>query len=131
VAERVADEMCVRLGDLVGYQIRGEVVKSQRTRLIFCTTGVVLRRLQEDPSLTGITTVVVDEVHERSWQIDFLLIALRRMLQTTRPDLKVVLVSRKRPIVLEYLNILTLPHHRCQLHSIRSCFVPSLAVRLS
>jgi ATP-dependent RNA helicase DHX29 len=95
VAERVADEMCVKLGDLIGYQIRGEVKKSQRTKLLFCTTGVVLRRLQDDPSLSGVTTVVVDEVHERSWQIDFLLIALRRLLQTSRPDLKVVLVSTR------------------------------------
>jgi hypothetical protein len=109
VAERVADEMCVRLGDLVGYQIRGEVVKSQRTKLLFCTTGVVLRRLQEDPSLTGITTVVVDEVHERSWQIDFLLIALRRLLQTTRPDLKVVLVSRKRLVAHKYFECTNSP----------------------
>lgn len=95
VADRVADEMCVKLGDLVGYQIRGEAAKNQRTKLLFCTTGVVLRRLQDDPSLSGVTIVVVDEVHERSWQIDFLLIALRRLLQTSRPDLKVVLVRRE------------------------------------
>ena len=95
VAERVADEMCVKLGDLVGYQIRGDTVKSQRTKLLFCTTGVVLRRLQEDPVLSGVTTVVVDEVHERSWQIDFLLIALRRLLDTSRPDLKVILVRQR------------------------------------
>ena len=94
VAERVADEMCVKLGDLVGYQIRGDAVKSQRTKLLFCTTGVVLRRLQEDPLLSGVTTVVVDEVHERSWQIDFLLIALRRLLDSSRPDLKVILVRQ-------------------------------------
>jgi ATP-dependent RNA helicase DHX29 len=95
VADRVADEMCVKLGDLVGYQIRGESAKSQHTRLLFCTTGVVLRRLQEDPSLAGVTIVVVDEVHERSWQIDFLLVALRRLLQTSRPDLKVILVRNE------------------------------------
>lgn len=85
--------MCVKLGDLVGYQIRGESVKSHKTRLLFCTTGVILRRLQDDPELKSVTTIVVDEVHERSWQIDFLLIVLRRLISTARPDLKVVLVS--------------------------------------
>jgi ATP-dependent RNA helicase DHX29 len=65
VAERVAEEMCERLGDLVGYQIRMESKRTSKTRLLFCTTGVVLRRLQDDPNLTGVTHVVVDEVHER------------------------------------------------------------------
>ena len=65
VAERVAEEMCERLGDMVGYQIRMESKRTSKTRLLFCTTGVVLRRLQDDPNLTGVTHVVVDEVHER------------------------------------------------------------------
>jgi len=94
VAERVADEMCEGIGSsYVGYHIRGESKKSSKTRLLFCTTGVILRRLQDDPSLRGVTHVVVDEVHERQWQIDFLLIALRRLINTTRKDLKVVLMS--------------------------------------
>jgi len=62
VAERVAEEMCENSGKLVGYQIRLESRRSQETRLLFCTTGVVLRRLVEDPALSGITHVVVDEV---------------------------------------------------------------------
>ena len=93
VAERVAEEMDEHIGDHVGYQIRMESKKSKNTRLMFCTTGVVLRRLQDDPNLKGVTCVCVDECHERQWQIDFLLIALRKLLQTTRKDLKVVLVS--------------------------------------
>lgn len=92
VAERVADEMADDIGGLVGYHIRLESKKSHRTKLLFCTTGVILRRLQDDPLLNGITHVIVDEVHERQWQIDFLLIALRQTL-TKRSDLKVILVS--------------------------------------
>jgi ATP-dependent RNA helicase DHX29 len=92
VADRVAEEMCVKLGDLVGYQIRGEAVKSSRTKLLFCTTGVILRRLHGDPTLSGVSLVVCDEVHERSWQNDFLLVVLRRLIRTSRPDLKVLLV---------------------------------------
>jgi ATP-dependent RNA helicase DHX29 len=94
VAERVSDEFCdASVGETVGYHIRLESKRSARTKLLFCTTGVVLRRLQDDPLLEGVTHVLVDEVHERQWQIDFLLIALRQLMYTTRKDLKIVLVS--------------------------------------
>ena len=95
VAERVAEELCDPrgIGATVGYQIRMEARKSSSTRVLFCTTGIILRRLQDDPTLAGVTHVLVDEVHERQQQTDVCLIALRRMLNTTRPDLKVVLVS--------------------------------------
>lgn len=94
VAERVAEEIGeTSIGGLVGYQIRMESVKSSKTKLLFCTTGVILRRLIEDPLLNGVSHVIVDEVHERQWQIDVLLISLRTLLQGRRPDLKVVLVS--------------------------------------
>ena len=66
MAERVADELGdPSIGKLVGYQIRMEARRSAETRLLFCTTGVILRRLIEDPALKGISHVVVDEVHER------------------------------------------------------------------
>ena len=94
VAERVAEEMCEPyLGKMVGYQIRNENKRSQYTKLLFCTTGVVLRRLQDDNSLDGITHVIVDEVHERQQQTDVLLVILRQLINTKRPDLKVVLMS--------------------------------------
>lgn len=93
VAERVAEEMCERsVGQMVGYQIRMEAKRSSHTKLLFCTTGIVLRRLQEDSTLKGVSHVIVDEVHERQQQTDVLLIALRRLLNTARPDLKVILV---------------------------------------
>lgn len=94
VAERVAEEMCEStIGKMVGYQIRMEAKRSAQTRLLFCTTGIVLRRLQEDSNLKGVTHVIVDEVHERQQQTDVLLIALRQLLRKSRPDLKVILVS--------------------------------------
>ena len=93
VAERVSDEFGdSNVGDTIGYHIRLESKRTSRTKLLFCTTGVVLRRLQDDPTLEGITHVLVDEVHERQWQIDFLLIALRGLIHTTRKDLNIVLV---------------------------------------
>jgi len=92
VSERVASERDEPIGQTVGYQIRLEKKKSHRTRLLFCTTGVLLRRLHGDPTLEGVSHVVVDEVHERSMDGDFLLIILRDLLAVRR-DLKLVLMS--------------------------------------
>ncbi|KAI9482586.1 P-loop containing nucleoside triphosphate hydrolase protein [Zychaea mexicana] len=92
VAERVAAERCEKIGGSVGYAVRGETKASSQTRLQFVTTGVLLRRLHSDPSLGGISHVLIDEVHERSVDSDFLLIILRQVLKK-RKDLKVVLMS--------------------------------------
>lgn len=66
VAERVADERVEKIGDTVGYQIRLESKTSSSTRLTFCTTGILLRRLEGEPTLPNVTHIIVDEVHERS-----------------------------------------------------------------
>lgn len=92
VAERVASERCEQIGTTVGYAVRGETKASPDTKLQFVTTGVLLRRLQSDPTLDGISHVMIDEVHERSVDSDFLLIILREVLKK-RKDLKVVLMS--------------------------------------
>lgn len=101
LADRVSDERCSTGGDEVGYIIRGDSkVKSGKTKITFMTTGVLLRRLQTAPgsggdiasALADITHVVVDEVHERSLDTDFLLALLRDILNR-RSDLKVILMS--------------------------------------
>ncbi|EKX39133.1 hypothetical protein GUITHDRAFT_143740 [Guillardia theta CCMP2712] len=92
VADRVANERCETLGDTVGYQIRLEVKRSERTRLLFCTTGVLLRRLVVDPELSGVSHVIVDEIHERGINEDFILIILKDLLRAN-PSLKIVLMS--------------------------------------
>uniref|UniRef100_A0A1A9UHT6 Putative ATP-dependent RNA helicase DHX57 n=1 Tax=Glossina austeni TaxID=7395 RepID=A0A1A9UHT6_GLOAU len=92
VAERVADERAERVGRTVGYQIRLESKMSSSTRLTFCTTGILLRRLSSESLLQSITHIVVDEVHERSEESDFLLMILKRIL-SERNDLKVILMS--------------------------------------
>ncbi|KAJ8936706.1 hypothetical protein NQ318_020318 [Aromia moschata] len=66
VAERVADERIENVGNTVGYQIRLESKVSSSTRLTFCTTGILLRRLEGEPTLPNVTHIIVDEVHERS-----------------------------------------------------------------
>ena len=74
VAERVAAEREEGVGKgLVGYQIRLENKTCRNTRLTFCTTGILLRRLESDPDLDDVTHVVVDEVHERTQDSEFLL----------------------------------------------------------
>ncbi|KAI4862083.1 P-loop containing nucleoside triphosphate hydrolase protein [Hypoxylon rubiginosum] len=100
LADRVSDERCSRLGQEVGYTIRGETRTSPQTKITFVTTGVLLRRLQtsggrtEDvvASLADVSHVVIDEVHERSLDTDFLLSIIRDVLKR-RKDLKLVLMS--------------------------------------
>ena len=92
MASRVAQERGETIGKTVGYKIRLESVASSSTRILFVTTGVLLRRLSEDPLLAGVSHVVVDEVHERSLDSDFLLVLLRDVLPH-RPSLRVVLMS--------------------------------------
>src|SRR5215203_4359407 len=92
-ARRVAEERGEGVGETVGYQVRFEEVSGPRTRLRFLTEGVLTRRLLSDPQLKGVGCVVLDEFHERHLQADLALGLLRRLQQTTRPDLKLVAMS--------------------------------------
>ncbi|XP_037609310.1 ATP-dependent RNA helicase DHX29 [Sebastes umbrosus] len=77
---------------LCGYQIRMENQSGEWTRLLYCTTGVLLRKLQHDRHLSSLTHIIVDEVHERSVQSDFLLTILKDVVMR-RSDLKLILMS--------------------------------------
>ncbi|HNC46108.1 MAG TPA: helicase-related protein, partial [Acidobacteriota bacterium] len=92
-ARHVAEEQNCVVGSLVGYQVRFEDVTSAQTRLTFLTEGVFLRRLLTDPTLAGVSVVVLDEFHERHLQTDLAISLLKRLQQTTRPDLKIVVMS--------------------------------------
>ena len=92
-ARRVAFERNERLGETVGYQVRFEEVAGPRTRLRFMTEGVLTRRLLSDPGLGGVAWVVLDEFHERHLEGDLALALLRRMQKTTRPDLRLAVMS--------------------------------------
>ena len=82
IARRVAEERGERVGDVSRVSRQGRIWRvSDRTRLVFVTTGVLLRRLAADPELEGVTHVFVDEVHERTADADFLLVLLRRLLR--------------------------------------------------
>uniref|UniRef100_A0A673N888 RNA helicase n=1 Tax=Sinocyclocheilus rhinocerous TaxID=307959 RepID=A0A673N888_9TELE len=77
---------------LCGYQIRMENRSGDATRLLYCTTGVLLRKLQQDRLLSSLTHIIVDEVHERSVQSDFLLTILKEVVHK-RSDLHLILMS--------------------------------------
>ncbi|KAL8653236.1 MAG: hypothetical protein Q9210_002216 [Variospora velana] len=97
LARRVSEELGERKSEvgtsrsLIGYAIRLESRLVRETRLVYATTGIVIRMLESD-GLQEITHLILDEVHERSLESDFLLIVLRRLL-VKRPSLKVVLMS--------------------------------------
>ncbi|KAI5679650.1 hypothetical protein M9H77_00877 [Catharanthus roseus] len=92
VAARISSERGENLGDTVGYQIRLDSERSAQTRLLFCTTGVLLRQLVQDPDLRGVSHLMIDEIHERGMNEDFLLIIIRDLLPR-RPDLRLILMS--------------------------------------
>lgn len=92
VAERIAFERLESVGETCGYSIKLEKKISRRTRILLCTTGILLRRLQCDPDLATVSHVFLDEVHERDLNTDFLLIILKDLL-IRRPSLKLVLMS--------------------------------------
>ncbi len=92
VGERLASELGTTLGDEVGYQVRFTDRTSASTRIKVMTDGILLAELQRDRQLRRYDTIIIDEAHERSLNIDFLLGYLKRLLPR-RPDLKVVITS--------------------------------------
>ncbi|HEX8280643.1 MAG TPA: DEAD/DEAH box helicase, partial [Chthoniobacterales bacterium] len=126
LASRVASERKARLGEEVGYQVRFENVVSKRTRIRFVTEGILLRQLIQDPELRGVAAILFDEFHERHLYGDITLARALRLQETTRPDLKIVVMSatldtpalekglepaalrssggRQHPVAIEYLQ---------------------------
>jgi ATP-dependent helicase HrpB len=92
-ARRIAEETRGRVGETVGYQVRFEDVSTPSTRLLFMTEGLLVRRLLSDPELRGVSIVILDEFHERHIDTDVALALLRRLQKTSRPDLKLVVMS--------------------------------------
>jgi ATP-dependent helicase HrpA len=93
VAKRVADELKVELGQEVGYQVRfDDRTNRERTAVKFMTDGILLAETQGDPWLRNYDTLIIDEAHERSLNIDFILGYLHRLLPE-RPELKVIVSS--------------------------------------
>jgi HrpA-like RNA helicase len=92
-AIRVAQERGQSVGQEVGYLVRFETAMSANTRIVFLTSGVLLRRLQDDPSLRGVGCVIIDEVHERSLEIDFCLLIMKQLFLANQLSAKLVVMS--------------------------------------
>eukprot|EP00439_Symbiodinium_sp_Y106_P062460 s6229_g9.t1 len=127
VAKRVAEELGEKVGEgVVGYKIRGTTVASPKCKLLFCTTGVVLRRLANEGSkfMFGpktVTHLLVDEVHERGVETDFMLTFLRE-IRVNRPNLRVVLMSATMDTAC-FLKYFSLPVKVANVCFLAFCFV--------
>lgn len=93
VAARIAFENQWTLGEEVGYHVRFDRRVGPRTRLRILTEGILTRQLLDDPFLTGVGAVLLDEFHERSLNVDLCIALLREVQQSVRPDLKLVIMS--------------------------------------
>jgi pre-mRNA-splicing factor ATP-dependent RNA helicase DHX15/PRP43 len=92
VAQRVAEEMDVKLGEEVGYSIRFEDMTSQKTILKYMTDGMLLREAMNDHNLSRYSTIMLDEAHERTMATDVLMGLLKEVVGR-RPDLKIIIMS--------------------------------------
>ena len=92
VARRVAEELGTQLGDKVGFQVRFTDQVSEQSLIKFMTDGILLAETQGDPWLSAYDTIIIDEAHERSLNIDFLLGYLKRLM-VKRPELKIIVTS--------------------------------------
>jgi ATP-dependent RNA helicase DDX35 len=92
VAQRVAEELSDKLGNISGYSIRFEDCTSENTRIKYMTDGLLFREAMNDPLLSKYSVIMVDEAHERSLYTDLLLGLLKKILKK-RPDLKVIISS--------------------------------------
>ncbi|PKC08384.1 P-loop containing nucleoside triphosphate hydrolase protein [Rhizophagus irregularis] len=92
VAQRVSDEMDVKLGEEVGYNIRFEDCSSPKTILKYLTDGMLLREAMNDPKLEKYSAIILDEAHERTLATDILM-GLMKQIAKVRPDLKVIVMS--------------------------------------
>ncbi len=106
LAKRVAEERSASLGGEVGFQYRLENVSSRDTRILYVTEGILLRQMQENSTLPGISVLVFDEFHERHLEGDLALARARQIQQTTRLDLKIIVMSAtlETSLLVDYLK---------------------------
>ncbi len=103
LSKRVAYETLNEFGTQVGYQIRFEKSKTQATRIVFVTEGLVLRQISTDPTLSDYDIIVLDEVHERHLAGDFLLGVMKCLVQS-RKDLKLVTLFINSNKIIEIMK---------------------------
>jgi ATP-dependent helicase HrpB len=112
-AERIAQETNTQVGEFAGYRMRGESKVQPHTKIIFITEGILPTLLASDPVLTGVSLCILDEFHERHSQTDFGFVLLEHLKQTTRPDLKILVMSATLNAALSHYERISfeLPQH--------------------
>lgn len=107
LATRVCNERKLELGTLVGYQVGLNTKTGEDTRLTFCTTGVLLEKLIRQKNMNQFTHIILDEVHERDKDMDFLFIVVRRLLATNSSSVKIILMSAtiEAPLFAKYFEL--------------------------
>ena len=94
-AERLAEQLGEKTGQTVGYRMRGDSKAGSRVEVV--TEGILTRMIQSDPELTGIGAIIFDEFHERHLYGDITLARALDLQQTSRPDLKILVMSANTP----------------------------------
>ncbi|NXE20690.1 TDRD9 helicase, partial [Ardeotis kori] len=110
IARWISKERSWALGGLVGYQVSLENISTKETRLLYMTTGVLLEKIVCAKSLAQFTHVFIDEVHERTEEMDFLLLVIRKLLRTNSQSVKVILMSASINCK-EFADYFALPVH--------------------
>lgn len=130
-AYRMAEERGSPVGEEIGYQVRFDRKSSRTTRILVVTEGVLIRMLQDDPFLERIGIVIFDEFHERSLDTDVALAMCRRVQQTVRADLRLVVMSatlQTGPIA-EYLDVRRIVRSEGRLFSVELEYVQHATTR--
>lgn len=130
-ARRMAWQRGGRLGDEVGYQVRFDRCMGPHTRIQVVTEGILLRMLQDDPFLESVAAVVFDEFHQRSLNSDLALAMVRRVRETVRSDLKLVVMSATlapEPIA-RYLGDCPVVESHGRLHPVEISYVEDQETR--
>lgn len=121
----------VQVGDVVGYQVRLKAALPRRPggALLYCSTGILLRRLQSNPGLIGASHVILDEAHERDINIDILLVLLRRAL-ALNPKLRVIVMSAtiNAELFQKYFNDAPMLHVPGFTYPVKSFFIEDLNI---
>ncbi len=131
LAGYVARQYPCRLGQEVGYTVRFDSRRSEATRILYVTDGILERRLTEDPQLKGVSAVVFDEVHERRLSGDLCLARVLEMQRSTRPDIGVFVMSATLELdkLQGYLPQATVLRAEGRLYPVEVSYLPPSPVR--
>ncbi|KAK4019939.1 hypothetical protein OUZ56_001938 [Daphnia magna] len=129
LAQTVANYRGEKIGESVGYQVRLNSVLPRHPlgRILFCSTGILLRRLQACPDMSGVSHLIIDEVHERDCLTDFTLVILKDLLQSN-PLLKVILMSASlnADLLSRYFDSAPLIHVEGRTFPVQRIFLPEV-----